>query len=495
MEKFGENSADNLIIYGDSLNALTSLNKIPEYRKKYVNKVKLIYIDPPFNTGQMFANYDDQLEHSVWLTMMRDRVLKAYELLNKEKLDFNRLPRDTKMDKNYKTLTTTHVDPGEEVILLLELSQKTDTQLSRQAEKKLKCQQLDDRTMKQDATTKPKKEILKLFPNNEPFQTPKPERLLKRIIQIATNEDDIVLDYFAGSGTTAAVAQKLKRNGFTYFSVEKSMFDTHSGIICLAENVLNGKLAKLVATQLEYDYQPENEYFCGKKGDVLLAVVEGMLTDGLLNFLLNSNPEYFRYGKEKGVISQGVSSINAQERDYFVMWWKNIESEIELFKYGSISHNFNLFKPTFLEIMNHFFKSEEQSREKELNFEVKFNHKLPNKESDIDILISPFFENKENKSVGQIKNYNPEKNENLRGRSRFQFVAEQLKNKQSEKKILGIEIEKETETSLTWNLGKAYNVDLEKKLRIYEKEIKDSGYEVKNITLVGIATSIPICLV
>ncbi|CAJ0830324.1 1824_t:CDS:2 [Entrophospora sp. SA101] len=155
--------------------------------------------------------------------------------------------------------------------------------------------------MKQDATTKPKKEILKLFPNNEPFQTPKPERLLKRIIQIATNEDDIVLDYFAGSGTTAAVAQKLKRNGFTYFSVEKSMFDTHSGIICLAENVLNGKLAKLVATQLEYDYQPENEYFCGKKGDVLLAVVEGMLTDGLLNFLLNSNPEYFRYGKEKGV--------------------------------------------------------------------------------------------------------------------------------------------------------------------------------------------------
>jgi len=69
------------------------------------------------------------------------------------------------------------------------------------------------------------------------------------------------------------------------------MFATHSGIICLAENVLNGKLAKLVATQLEYDYQPENEYFCGKKGDTLLAVVEGMLTDGLLNFLLNSKAE------------------------------------------------------------------------------------------------------------------------------------------------------------------------------------------------------------
>ena len=65
------------------------------------------------------------------------------------------------------------------------------------------------------------------------------------------------------------------------------MFDIHSGIICLAENVLNGKLAKLVATQLEYDYQPDNEHFCGKKGSVLLAVVGGMLTEGLLNFLLN----------------------------------------------------------------------------------------------------------------------------------------------------------------------------------------------------------------
>ena len=64
-EQFGKNPSDNLIICGDSLHALTSLSKIPEYRKKYVNKVKLIYIDPPFNTGQMFANYDDQLEHSV----------------------------------------------------------------------------------------------------------------------------------------------------------------------------------------------------------------------------------------------------------------------------------------------------------------------------------------------------------------------------------------------------------------------------------------------
>jgi len=66
------------------------------------------------------------------------------------------------------------------------------------------------------------------------------------------------------------------------------MFEVHSGIICIAEHALNGKLAKLVAAQLEYDYQPNNEHFCGKKGNALLAVVDGMLTEGLVNFLLNS---------------------------------------------------------------------------------------------------------------------------------------------------------------------------------------------------------------
>ena len=63
MEKFGENSSDSLIICGDSLHALTSLTKIPEYRKKYVNKVKLIYIDPPFNTGQIFAGEKLELKN------------------------------------------------------------------------------------------------------------------------------------------------------------------------------------------------------------------------------------------------------------------------------------------------------------------------------------------------------------------------------------------------------------------------------------------------
>ena len=51
-----------------------------------------------------------------------------------------------------------------------------------------------------------KKEIVTLFGANSTFDTPKPERLLKRVIEIATNPGDIVLDSFGGSGTTGAVA-------------------------------------------------------------------------------------------------------------------------------------------------------------------------------------------------------------------------------------------------------------------------------------------------
>jgi adenine-specific DNA-methyltransferase len=60
-------------------------------------------------------------------------------------------------------------------------------------------------------TDEAKKEILKLFDGKSPFSTPKPERLVKRILQIATDPGDLVLDSFLGSGTTAAVAHKMGR--------------------------------------------------------------------------------------------------------------------------------------------------------------------------------------------------------------------------------------------------------------------------------------------
>src|SRR3712207_5643919 len=59
---------DNMLIHGDNLLALKALEQ------KFTAKIKCIYIDPPYNTGAAFEQYDDGLEHSLWLTMMRDRL-------------------------------------------------------------------------------------------------------------------------------------------------------------------------------------------------------------------------------------------------------------------------------------------------------------------------------------------------------------------------------------------------------------------------------------
>jgi len=75
---------DNLLIHGDALNGLTSLLELPEFSDSYANQVKLAYLDPPFNTQQSFLQYDDALEHSVWLTMMRDRLVQVKQLLRSD---------------------------------------------------------------------------------------------------------------------------------------------------------------------------------------------------------------------------------------------------------------------------------------------------------------------------------------------------------------------------------------------------------------------------
>ena len=73
--------AANLLFTGDSLDVLRILCEVPEYRAIYRGKVKLVYIDPPFNTGQAFEHYDDWMEHSTWLSFMRERLLLIRDLL------------------------------------------------------------------------------------------------------------------------------------------------------------------------------------------------------------------------------------------------------------------------------------------------------------------------------------------------------------------------------------------------------------------------------
>jgi len=82
-----------------------------------------------------------------------------------------------------------------------------------------------------------KKEILELFPDQEPFSTPKPERLIHRILTIATAPGDLVLDSFAGSGTTGAVAHKMGRR---WIMVEMGEH-CHTHIIPRLQKVINGE--------------------------------------------------------------------------------------------------------------------------------------------------------------------------------------------------------------------------------------------------------------
>lgn len=74
-KSYGDPNSENMLIHGDNLIALQAL------QQDYAGKIKCIYIDPPFNTGQAFENYDDNLEMSIWLGLMRDRITLLHSLL------------------------------------------------------------------------------------------------------------------------------------------------------------------------------------------------------------------------------------------------------------------------------------------------------------------------------------------------------------------------------------------------------------------------------
>ena len=73
-----EPTFDNMLIHGDNLLALKALEQ------DFTGKIKCIYIDPPYNTGNAFEHYDDGLEHSIWLSLMRDRLEILKRLLSED---------------------------------------------------------------------------------------------------------------------------------------------------------------------------------------------------------------------------------------------------------------------------------------------------------------------------------------------------------------------------------------------------------------------------
>jgi adenine-specific DNA-methyltransferase len=438
-------ASDNLVIRGDALNALTSLARLPEFARQYLGKVKLVYIDPPFNTQQSFLQYDDALEHSVWLTMIRDRLLQIRDLLASdgsvwlhiddsevhrarsvldevfgpdqfvatvvwEKSDsprmdaqyfsgrhdfilvyrqsdafaINRLPTDgvpkhySKVaddGRAYYTKPLRAMGPAatrkERPTMWFPLTAPDGSEVWpmrpdgvegrwRWSPKKIAEEAARLEWIQSDAGWQPyfriyadtglgvppetiwtkdevgtnrtsKAEVKKFAPDKQPFDTPKPERLLARIIHLASNPGDIVLDCFLGSGTTAAVAHKMGRrwigiereaktikdfavprlskvvsgtdpggvsdeldweggSGFRVLDVAPSMFEVDAGLVFLAEWMTNGKLAEATAAQLGFEYSTDPP-FSGRKGRSRLAVVDGVVNEAVVRLLATALPE------------------------------------------------------------------------------------------------------------------------------------------------------------------------------------------------------------
>ena len=313
---------DNLIIKGNNLIALHSL------KKRYAGKVKLIYIDPPYNTGKDSFNYNDHFNHSTWLTFIKNRLEAAWDLLaddgtiwisiddyethylkvladtifgrenflneviwqrayapvnlkktfsrshdtilvyaknNSSEKELNKLPRDEEANSRYKNpdndsrgvwqSDNLSVGPAVEsniyeIITPSGRSVFPPEGYSWRLNKERFKEYLNDNRIwfGEDGNNVPrikrflsevkdgvvaqtlwtykevghnqdaKKEIKNLFDGQAAFGTPKPEKLIQRIIQLGSEEGDLILDFFMGSGTTQAVAHKMNRQ---YIGIEQ----------------------------------------------------------------------------------------------------------------------------------------------------------------------------------------------------------------------------------------------------------------------------------
>ena len=332
---------DNRLIFGDNLLALKALEQ------EFTGKVKCIYIDPPYNTGSAFEHYDDSIEHSIWLSLMRDRLELLQRLLadngsiwisiDDNEYGYLRILMDEVFGRsNFLTTicwekiytlknSAKHFSAMHDFILVyakninnvaLSLLERTEQQNEgfknpdndprgawldsamhgrnyyskgsysvwspsgkefkpppgrywTVSEENFRSLNADNRVWwGKDGTNAPRKktfltevrqgvvpgtiwfykdagqnaeakaEIKALFADSEDvFITPKPEKLLKQILTIATQRGDLVLDSFAGTGTTGAVAHKMGRR---WLMVELGEH-CHTHIIPRLQKVIDGQ--------------------------------------------------------------------------------------------------------------------------------------------------------------------------------------------------------------------------------------------------------------
>lgn len=341
-QRVGENDIfDNRLIYGDNLLALKALEQ------EFAGRVKCVFIDPPYNTGSAFEQYEDGLEHSIWLGLMRDRIeiirrllsddgslwitiddneahylkvvcdeifgrscfvadviwkssdnsnndAKRFSLDHNHILVYSRSPdwltvKTRGNDEKYKHFKNPDNDPRgpwfdgnplgspayrenlvfdvvspqghrikppangwrwsketlQEKIASGEIRFTPDGKGIRRRTYLREQAGLPPSTLWTDLeetghNRQAKFEQKRLFPEwgkSEWFATPKPEKLLKRILDVSTFPGDLVLDSFAGSGTTGAVAHKMGRR---WIMVELGEH-CHTHIIPRLKKVIDGE--------------------------------------------------------------------------------------------------------------------------------------------------------------------------------------------------------------------------------------------------------------
>ena len=246
----------NMIVFGDNLQFLKTIyeNKDPLIKNKVKGKVKLIYIDPPFATQDEFQNkegakaYNDKKRGAEFLEFLRRRLILAREILADNGVIF--VHTDTKMGHyiklildevfgknnfineivwNYATggASKRFFSNKHDTIFFYSKSgnyifyperikeERTEKSLKRAENQKGARISSDD---KMKLPTDVWKEINALNPMEKErmnYPTQKPEALLNKIILSSTNEGDLVMDFFGGSGTTMATAEKLGRRWIT----------------------------------------------------------------------------------------------------------------------------------------------------------------------------------------------------------------------------------------------------------------------------------------
>jgi len=233
---YGANSG--LIIESDNLIALEALGKY------YVGKIDIIAIDPPYNTAIGHIGYKDADFANGWLAFMEPRLLAAYRLLSQtgvcfihidenELLDLVTLCKDIfgadnaniliwkKVDENFDAnRVEKHTDKirlAHEYVLIC-YKDKAMTRFNKVMQPILCNGKIKDREQFLESvidgfgtTSSAKDELCELFGRGDVFATPKPMRLIKEFVRAAGNRNAVVLDFFAGSGTTGHAVMDLNK--------------------------------------------------------------------------------------------------------------------------------------------------------------------------------------------------------------------------------------------------------------------------------------------